>query len=287
MQPINEFGFDASILFSDIMVPLPPMGLAVDFTPGPVIAQPIQNESDIAKLKTFDPNEELSYVMDAVRAIRKALPSDTPLIGFAGSPFTMMTYCVEGGGSKAYPKTRAMMYGNKKATHALLSKLAQVTADYLVAQANAGANALQLFDSWAGILPPSGFEEFALKYAKLVIDNVRERLADQCVPIIYFANGCAPYLNVYANCGADVLGIDWRVDLAAARKALGSVPVQGNMDPGCLYLPPEELRKEVISVIEKGRSTPGHIFNLGHGVMPTAPMENVRLMVDTVKSWSA
>jgi uroporphyrinogen decarboxylase len=289
LQPIDEFGFDAAILFSDILVPLEAMGMELDFTPAPVLPQPVRDRAAVDRLIVPDPNDDLRFVMDGVRAIRKALAGRVPLIGFAGAPFTLVTYAVEGGGSKSYEHLKALMYQDPAAAHALLDKLATCCATYLAAQLEAGAQAVQLFDSWAGILAPSDFREFALRYAKRTIEELRESSAWRAcgAPIIYFVNGCAPYLDHYKTSGADVLGIDWRIDLGEARARLGpEVAVQGNMDPTWLFRPKAELRAKVGEILAAAGHAPGHIFNLGHGVLPSTDPEHVRTMVDAVKELS-
>lgn len=287
LQPIEQFGFDAAILFSDILVTLPAMGLDVTFPEkGPVIAAPVRDRAAIDRLVVPDPVDKLGYVMEAVRQIRRGLGGTTPLIGFAGAPFTLLTYAVEGGGSKDYVHSKQLLFGDAPAAHALLEKMADTVAAYLAAQVEAGAQAVQLFDSWAGILSPRDFAEFALRWARHVISKLRAHpaVAAARVPIIYFVNGCAPYLETYPTSGADVLGVDWRIDLATVRAAVGdNVALQGNLDPGALYLPPDELRARVDAVLSQGGGR-GHIFNLGHGVTPPTDPEHVRIMVDTVKA---
>jgi len=290
LQPIDQFGFDAAILFSDILVTLPPMGLEVTFPEkGPVIASPVRDRAAIDRLVVPDPTDKLGYVMEAVRQIRAGLGGRVPLIGFAGAPFTLLTYAVEGGGSKDYVNTKQLLFGDAPAAHALLEKMADTVAAYLAAQVEAGAQAVQLFDSWAGILSPRDFEEYALRWARHVIQKLRAHpaVAAARVPIIYFCNGCAPYLDSYASSGADVLGVDWRIDLATVRARLGDgVALQGNLDPGALFLPPDQLRARVEDVLAQGGGR-GHIFNLGHGVTPPTDPERVRVMVETVKAWRA
>lgn len=290
MQPIDAFGFDAAILFCDILIPLEAMGLDLEFTPAPIIGNPVTNQADIDRLGVPDPEDTMPFVMEAVRQIRTALAGRVPLIGFAGAPFTLATYAVEGKGSKNYAKTKALMFENPSAAHALLDKLARTQATYLEAQVAAGAQALQLFDSWAGILAPPDFRVFALRYAKQVIDTLRASATFRergPVPIIYFVNGCAPYLNDYASSGADVLGVDWRVDLAEVRRRVGDgVALQGNMDPTCLFAPPEVIRQRVADVLAAAGDGVGHIFNLGHGVLPPTNPEHVRVMVEAVRELS-
>lgn len=289
LQPIDEFGFDAAILFSDILITLPPMGLGVGFPEkGPVIDNPVRDRAAIDRLVVPDPVSELGFVMDAVRQIRGGLAGRVPLIGFAGAPFTLATYAVEGGGSKEYAHTKSLLFGDPAAAHALLEKLADTVAAYLIAQVEAGAEAVQLFDSWAGILSPPDFDEYALRWARYVISAVRAHpaVARAGVPIIYFVNGCAPYLDRYASSGADVLGVDWRVDIDRVRAVVGDgVALQGNLDPGALYAAPDEIRRRVGEVIRRAGPV-GHIFNLGHGVQPGVDPEHVRAMVAAVREAS-
>lgn len=289
LQPIDEFGFDAAILFSDILIPLEAMGMELVFgDAGPVLPGPVRDRAAVDALAVPDPAASMPFVLDAVRLIRKSLADRVPLIGFAGAPFTLATYAVEGSGSKSYPHTKSLMFSDPDAAHALLGKLAACCAVYLEAQVAAGAQAVQIFDSWAGILAPRDFREFALRYAKQVIDTLRASPTwrDGGVPIIYFVNGCAPYLEDYASSGADVLGVDWRVDIGTVRSRVGAgVALQGNLDPTCLFLPPEALRARVHEVLESHGPGPGHIFNLGHGVLPMTDPERVRVMVETVRAW--
>lgn len=290
LQPIDQLGFDAAILFSDILITLPAMGIEVTFPEkGPVIGAPVRDRAAIDALAVPDPTAELGFVLEAVRLIRAALAGRVPLIGFAGAPFTMLTYLVEGGGSKDYAHTRRMLYGDPAAAHALLDKLARTCAAFLEAQVAAGAQAVQIFDSWAGIVSPRDFREYPLRYATRVIEHLRESPTwkDGGVPIIYFVNGCAPYLADYATSGADVLGVDWRVDIGAVRRVVGDdVALQGNLDPGALFLPPEQIRERVRDVLA-GAGPVGHIFNLGHGVLPETDPERVRAMIEAVRDFSA
>jgi uroporphyrinogen decarboxylase len=291
LQPIDEFGFDAAILFSDILIPLEAMGMGLVFDDhGPSLPGPVRDRAAIDRLVVPDPERELGFVCDAVRLIRKSLAGRVPLIGFAGAPFTLATYAVEGGGSKSYPHTKALMYQDPQAAHALLDKLAECCATYLEAQVAAGAQAVQLFDSWAGILSPRDFREFALRPAQQVFERLKASPTwrQGGVPIIYFVNGCAPYIEDYARSGADVLGVDWRVELAEVRRRVGpDVALQGNMDPTCLFLPPDKLRERVAEVLASHGPGPGHIFNLGHGVLPMTDPEHVRVMVESVRELSA
>jgi uroporphyrinogen decarboxylase len=291
LQPIDEFGFDAAILFSDILITLPAMGLEVAFPEsGPKIAAPLRTQAAIDALVVPDPEAALPFVAESVRQIKRGLAGRVPLIGFAGAPFTMMTYAVEGAGSKDYPHTKAMLFGAPATAHALLDKLTRTCASYLEAQVEAGADAVQLFDSWGGIMSPGDVREFPLRYARRVIELLRASPTWRRgggVPIIYFLNGCAPYLDDYAACGAEVLGVDFRVGIDEVRRRVGDgVALQGNLDPGALFASPAEIRARVADILAKAGPV-GHIFNLGHGVMPATNPEHVRAMVDAVRELSA
>ncbi len=290
LQPIDQLGFDAAILFSDILITLPAMGIEVTFPDaGPKIPTPVRDRAAIDAMKVPDPEAELPYVFDAIRLIQKGLANRVPLIGFAGAPLTMLTYCVEGGGSKDYPNTKKLLYGDPQSAHLLLDKIARTTAVYLEAQIAAGVDCVQLFDSWGGIVSPGDFREYPLRYAKRVIEMLRasKTFAAKPVPIIYFVNGCAPYLDDYASSGADVLGVDWRVGIDEVRRRVGEgVALQGNLDPGALFASPAEIRSRVSDILARAGST-GHIFNLGHGVLPETNPEHVRAMIAAVKELSA
>jgi uroporphyrinogen decarboxylase len=291
LQPIDKFGFDAAILFSDILVPLEAMGMELRFTEeGPELPQPVKTGADVDKLAIPDPAAAMPFVLEAVKRIRRALADRVPLIGFAGAPFTMMTYAVEGGGSKNFARTKGLLYAEPAVGHRLLDKLAKTTARYLEAQVESGAQAVQLFDSWAGILTPRDFRELALRYASQVFAELRasKTFSRAPVPIIYFVNGCAPYLDDLKNTGADVLGIDWRIDLGEVRRRVGTrIPVQGNLDPTALFLPPEALKERIAEVLRAAGPEPGHIFNLGHGILPMTQVDRVKLAVDTVRELSS
>jgi uroporphyrinogen decarboxylase len=290
LQPIDELGFDAAILFSDILITLPAMGIEVSFPDaGPKIGSPVRTDAEIAALAVPDPVHELAPTLEAVAKIKLALAGRVPLIGFAGAPLTMMTYVVEGGGSKDYAQTKRLLFGAPRSAHALLDKLATTCALFLEAQIAAGADAVQLFDSWGGIVSPGEFRDYPLRYAKRVIDMLRgsRTFRERSVPIIYFVNGCAPYLDDYASSGADVLGVDWRVGIDEVRRRVGEgVALQGNLDPGALFATPTEIRARVADILARAGSV-GHIFNLGHGVLPETDPDHVRAMVTAVKELSA
>jgi uroporphyrinogen decarboxylase len=290
LQPIDEFGFDAAILFSDILITLPAMGIEVAFPEdGPTIGTPVRTQAAIDALHVPDPEAELPYTLEAIRQIKRALGDRVPLIGFAGAPLTMLTYAVEGGGSKEYAHTKRLLYGAPASAHALLDKLARTCAIFLEAQVAAGADCVQIFDSWGGIVSPGDFREYPLRYAKRVIELLRASPTWKArnPPIIYFVNGCAPYLDDYASSGADVLGVDWRVGIDEVRRRVGdSVALQGNLDPGALFASPSEIRARVADILARAGSV-GHIFNLGHGVLKETDPEHVRAMVTAVRELSA
>ena len=285
IQPIDYLGVDAAILFSDILVPLEKMGAPLDFFEkrGPVFANPIRDKAAIDKLIIPDPETDLVYVMDTIRLLRKELAGRVPLIGFSGAPFTLATYLIEGGSSKNYFQTKKMMYAAPELYKALLDKITDCTITYLQAQAAAGAQALQIFDSWAGVLAPGDFAEFALPYVQKIIKAIKP-----CgVPIIYFANNGATLLDLSKTSGADVLGLDWRVNIGDAIAQLGQdVSVQGNLDPIALQLPADKLEKRVKAIVDAGKKARGHIFNLGHGIVPETPPEKAKLVVELVHQLS-
>jgi uroporphyrinogen decarboxylase len=282
VQPVDRLGVDAAILFSDILVVAEPLGLPVTFDPGPRLGRTVRSAADLASLRPVSPEDDLAPVLEAVRQARRALHGRVPLIGFAAAPFTLAAYLVEGRGTKDFAAWRAMLHAAPGLAHALLDRLAAVTADYLLAQARAGAQALQLFDSWAGLCAAPGYREFGLRHARAVIDRVRE--AD--VPVVYFALGAAHLLEEIRDCGADVVGVDWRVPLSQASQRLDHrFVLQGNLDPCALLAPPESVAAQVRKVLDEGASAPGHVFNLGHGVLPETPVEHAQAVVETVRQW--
>ena len=286
IQPIDIIGSDAAILFSDILVPLEAMGCPLEFreNEGPVFPEPIRDESAVNKLKIPDPEDDLGYVMDAIRLLRKELEGRVPLIGFSGAPFTLSTYLIEGGSSKNYLQTKKMMYTAPDLYHKLMRKITDCQIDYLKGQAAAGAQALQVFDSWAGVLAPRDFAEFAFPYVKEIIAALKE-VTD--IPLIYFANNGATLLDQTMHCGSDVLGFDWRINLDDVVKKVGkSVSIQGNMDPLTLMLPEDKLADRIRNVLEQAKGARGHVFNLGHGIVPQMEPAKAKLCVDLVHSLS-
>jgi uroporphyrinogen decarboxylase len=279
LQPVRRFGMDAAILFSDIMTPVEGMGVKLDFNPGPVIETPIRSLAQVDALRIPDPEEGVPFVLETVRMLSEALPREAPLIGFAGAPFTLFCYLIQGSGSKTFAEAKGFLFAEPEASRRLLEKLAETMVLYLEAQARAGAKALMIFDSWAGLLGPEQYAEFAFPAVKRIIDALRPL----DVPLIYFPNQGATLLEIVRESGADVVGIDWRLPLSRARAILGDeVAVQGNLDPTALFAPRDILGKEVDRVLDEAGTAPGHIFNLGHGIERTTDPDAVAFLVDRV-----
>lgn len=286
IQPVELIDVDACIIFSDILVVPEAMGMELvveEGKGGPRFPHPLRSRSDIDALKVPDPNRELKYVMDALRLTRKHLNGRVPLIGFAGSPWTLATYMVEGKGSKNFRHIKELVYNNPKDAHALLDKLARTVASCLNAQIEAGAQAIQIFDTWGGILPQEEFREFSLRS----INQVMQLLRRNSAPVILFCKDCGHSLEAIADLRPDVVSLDWTVDIGKARDMVGSyVALQGNMDPALLYSSPERIRTGVQGILEKFGKGPGHIFNLGHGILPDVPVEHAKAFVQAVKNES-
>ncbi len=283
IQPVDRLGVDAAILFSDILVPVPAMGLGVSFDPGPVIDRPVRSGGDVAKLAVPDPESEVPFVYDTIRILRRELAGRVPLIGFAAAPFTLSAYLVEGEGSRSFEHWKRMLYADPGTAHALLEKVTATTIAYLVAQIRAGAQAVQVFDTWAGLVSAADYEGFSLPYVKRVLDAARAEGA----PSIYFALDSAATLESVGRCGADVIGVDWRTGLGSAAKRLGGAPrLQGNLDPCILLADPATVRARTLEMLEDGASLSGYIANLGHGILPSTPVDNAVAFVETVKSWT-
>lgn len=278
LQPIRRYAMDAAILFSDIMTPLPPMGVAIDFRPGPVFESPVRSGEAVNALVVPHQEDIAPYVAEAIALIRRESP--VPLIGFGGAPLTLATYMVQGGGSKDYAEFRQFLRAEPTAAHALLDKLAEVSIRYLRMQVEAGANAVQLFDSWAGLHDARTYADFGRPYAHRVL----AALAPLRVPRTYIAVGAAHLYREIAALPADVVSVDWREPLDAVRPKLAGKALQGNLDPALLLAPPETLVREVERVLREGRGG-AHIFNLGHGIMPQTDPGSVQLMVDTVRAF--
>lgn len=289
LQPLRRFDFDAAILFSDILTIPDAMGLGLYFTEGegPRFKNPIQNAADIEKLPIPDPEMELRYVVDAVRLIRKNLEGSVPLIGFSGSPWTLATYMIEGGSSKNFAKIKKMMFNEPALLHKLLDKLAQSVALYLNAQIAAGAQAVMLFDTWGGMLSGDDYNEFSLRYAQQVRSLLKTEIDGVKIPTVLFTKGGGLWLENMANAGYDALGLDWQTDIGQARARVGEkVALQGNLDPLTLYAKPEIIVEKVKNVLQKYGNGSGHVFNLGHGILPDINPDNVKAMVDAVHEFS-
>jgi uroporphyrinogen decarboxylase len=279
LQPIRRFGMDAAILFSDIMTPLEGMGVDLDFDPGPVIRNPVRSAADVDALRVGDPEESVPFVMETIRILRRELPSSAPLIGFAGAPFTTYCYTVQGRGSKTFAEAKAFLYAEPDAATRLLDLIAETTSQYLSAQAEAGAQALMIFDSWAGLLSPHDYRRFALPPVQRIVAELRRH----DLPLLYFPNQGSTLMADAREAGADVIGVDWRLPLSEARAVLGpELAVQGNLDPAALFAPREELARQIDRVLAEAGGTPGHIFNLGHGIERTTDPDAVAFLVDRV-----
>jgi len=289
LQPLERYRLDAAILFSDILTIPHAMNVGLEFEAGegPKIERPVRCAADVDKLIIPDPARELRYVVDAVALIRRELHGRVPLIGFAGSPWTVGTYMVEGGGSKTFGRIKRMMYEAPALLHRLLDVLARSTVLYLNAQIAAGAQAVMLFDTWGGVLTPAQYEEFSLRYMAQIVASLTRESDGRRVPSIVFTKGGGAWLGAIAGIGCDAVGVDWTTDLSAAREAVGGrVALQGNLDPAALFAPPDTLRAETIRVLESFGAGPGHVFNLGHGITPEVDPERVSVLVDTVNGFS-
>ncbi len=279
LQPVDILGVDAAILFSDILTPLEPMGMQLDFVPGPVFENPARSMADVANLRPLEMERDVPYVLDTIRIVRNELAERVPLIGFAGAPFTLACYMVEGRGSRDFAILKKMMYAAPEVYNALMNKVSDMLSDYLNAQIGAGVQAIQIFDTWGGILSPSDYERYALPYSTRVIAGVRGK----GVPVIHFVKGAGSMLDMVKRAGGDVLGLDWHVSLGTARDMLGpGFAVQGNLDPTVLYGPQRVIESEVRRILQENGGRPGHIFNLGHGILPDVPPENAVFLVECV-----
>jgi len=282
---VERIGVDAAILFSDLLVVCEPMGFPVAYTKGdgPVIADPISTARDVDRLKDLDVEGGVGYVLEAVRQSRAALPAGIPLIGFAGAPFTLASYLIEGGGSRHFTKTKAFMYADPGAWDALLSRLSASIARYLSAQAAAGAQALQVFDSWVGCLSPGDYRRFVLPHVTSLFAGLPAG-----VPSIHFGTGTATLLPLMKEAGGSVIGLDWHVDLRTEWDRLGKdVAVMGNLDPAILFAPEADVRAAATGILARAGGQPGHIFNLGHGILPGTPVDHVKALVDAVHAFKA
>ena len=292
LQPVRALGVDAAILFADILLPTIPLGVGLEFAKGegPVLQNPVRTMDDVKNLRPVNPESDLGYVMDAIRLLRGTLRpgsaqalSGVPLIGFCGAPFTVASYLVEGGSSREFVKTKTMMYSAPEVWHALMDKLSDVLRDYLVAQIRAGAQAVQVFDSWVGALNPQDYETFVLPYSQKILQAAKK----ENVPVIHFGTNTTTLLPLMKRAGGDVIGLDWRIPLDDGRKILGEdVAVQGNLDPALLFAPLPELKARVRDILKRANGKPGHIFNLGHGILQNTPVDHVKAVVDMVHEYS-
>jgi uroporphyrinogen decarboxylase len=282
LQPVNRLGVDAAILFADILLPFEPLGLGLSFATGegPHIARPIRDAAAVNQLPELEPEEALGYVLQAVRLAVSQLPPGIPLIGFAGAPFTLASYAIEGGATRSFALTKRFMYEQPAAWHRLLDKLADFVGRYLAAQADAGARALQLFDSWVGCLSPADYREYVQPHSSHALDLA----GAGGVPLIHFGTETGGFLEDFAAAGGDVVGVDWRVPLDVAWQRIGARAIQGNLDPIACLAPLPVLEGKVRDVLARAAGRAGHIFNLGHGVLPETPVEHLQRVVELVHS---
>ncbi|MFQ3234586.1 MAG: uroporphyrinogen decarboxylase [Paraglaciecola sp.] len=290
LQPLRRFELDAAIIFSDILTIPDAMGLELYFEQGegPKFAKPLTCLADIKNLPNPDPEQELQYVMNAVRTVRKNLQGQVPLIGFSGSPWTLATYMVEGGSSKAFTKIKKMAFSEPQALHLLLDKLADSVILYLNAQIAAGAQSVMVFDTWGGVLSPRDYRDFSLQYMHKIVDGLTRENDGRRVPVTLFTKNGGMWLESIAATGCDGIGLDWTIDIGEAKKRVGDkVALQGNMDPSMLYAQPERIEQEVQTILAGFGSGPGHVFNLGHGIHLDVPPENAKVFVDAVHKYSA
>ena len=281
-QPIDIFGMDAAILFSDILLPLEPMGIKIDYEEGgPVLSPLVRNPDDLGQFEWYDPSDGMDYVLAGIRETKKHLGDAAPLIGFCGSPFTLACYMIEGGGSWRFAEIKKFLYNFPEESTRLLSYLAELSGRYLKAQIDAGVDAVQVFDSWGGILPPDLYREFSLVYIQTIFDFCKT----ENIPRILYLNNSAPYLKLLSNIDCEVISVDWRTDLTDAMAILEGKTIQGNLDPHALLGPTGSLVQHAVRILETTAGKDNFIFNLGHGILPQTPVENVKMLVDTVHSF--
>ena len=285
LEAVAQFGFDAAIIFSDILVILEPMGANLEYVGGskPKIHNPVRTAQEIDNLRELETTESLNYVYDALGLTRRELPPNVPLIGFVGAPFTLASYLIEGGGSKNFVETKKLMYTDAAAWHELMSKLSRALIKHLNRQVASGAQCLQIFDSWVGCLSPQDYRKFVLPHSKSIIENVTKN-----VPVIHFGTGTATLLELMREAGGDVIGVDWHSNLDDAWAKIGyEKAVQGNLDPVALFAPRQVLLEKTSQILQQAQNRNGHIFNLGHGILPETPVDNVKALVDFVREQSA
>ena len=284
IQPVRRYEIDAAIIFADILLPLEPMGVGLEFAKGegPVIHNPVRTMADVERLKPIDAARQIEYLMKAIRIVLKELDSKVPLIGFTGAPFTLASYIIEGGGSRNYEHAKAMMFSEPKTWHRLMEHLTGVIINYLNAQIDTGVQAVQVFDSWVGALGPSDYREFVLPHQKNVIAGIK-----RTVPLIHFAHGAAHLLEMVSEAGGDVIGLDWRCDLDQAWKRVGyDKAVQGNLDPVTLFGSKEFIRKRIKEILDRAAGRAGHIMNLGHGILQQTPLDHAEEFINATHELS-
>jgi uroporphyrinogen decarboxylase len=290
LQPLRRFDLDAAILFSDILTVPDAMNLGLYFSTGegPRFERPVRSQADIDKLFVPDPNDTLKYVMDAVTLIRNELGGKVPLIGFSGSPWTLATYMIEGGGSKDYHHSKGMLYGNPKALHQVLDITTQAVVAYLNAQIEAGAQAVMVFDTWGGALSPEAYREFSLRYMQQIVEQIHREYDGKTIPVTLFTKGGGQWIELIADTGCNGVGLDWTISIDEARSRVGDkVALQGNLDPNVLYASPELIRQHVKTLIDKFGKHNGHVFNLGHGIHQTVDPDHLKVLVDAVHEFGA
>ena len=290
LQPLDRFNLDAAILFSDILTIPDAMGLGLYFAAGegPKFSKPVRTRADVEALPIPDPADKLRYVTDAVSLIRKELDGRVPLIGFSGSPWTLATYMIEGGGSKDFAKVKGMLFSDPDSLHELLKRTAQSVILYLNAQVEAGAQSLMIFDTWGGVLSPANYQTFSLQYMQMIVDGLTRQADGRKVPVVLFTKNGGQWLDLMADTGCDGLGVDWTTNLADARQRTGDrVALQGNLDPSVLYGSAETIETEVQRVLDSYGDGPGHVFNLGHGIHQHVNPEHLKIMVEAVRTRSA
>ena len=284
LQPVERFDVDAAVIFADIVTPL--VGVGVDLKiveqVGPVIASPVRSRSDLERFRQLEPDQDLPYLLEALRLVRAELPQEKALIGFSGAPFTLATYLIEGGPSRNYATTKSLMYSQPDLWHELMNRLSAMIIGYLLAQARAGAQVLQLFDSWVGWLSRRDYLDYVFPYTGKIIRSVKGGGA----PVVHFATGAGGLNKIIKDGGADVVGLDWRIPLDEAWESLGDVAVQGNLDPAVLLAPPAVVQDQTRDVLERAGGRPGHIFNLGHGFLPQTPLDSIFQVIDCVREWN-
>lgn len=281
LQPIRRFGWDGAILFADILTPLMPLDFGIDFQPGPVFERPLKGPEELDRVHAPDMSQ-IAHVAEALRLVKAELPDGCSLLGFAGAPFTLAAYLLDGGGSREHAELRRAVYRGDSFFDELMVRLADLTIDYLMMQIEAGAEAVQLFDTWAGILDEPTYRKHALPAVQRIFEGIRGT-----VPRLYLVKDGAHLLNSFPETGADAISLDWRMPLDEARNRLGNMPVQGNLDPGALLGSPEVIKRATLSVLEANAGRPGHVFNLGHGLIPQIPLEALQIMKETINRHDA